>query len=503
MTELIFEKSVAGRKGVRVPNSEFPVESLQKIIPRKYLRKKPPALPEVGELQVVRHYVELSKKNFSIDEHFYPLGSCTMKYNPKIHEKIAGHERFCSIHPLNREEDLQGVFEVIYETEQALAKIAGLDVCTTQPAAGAQGELTGLLLIRALLRQKGKMEKDIVLIPDSAHGTNPATCAMAGLVPVQVKSNEQGLLDIEDLKAKANDKVCALMITNPNTLGIFESNIEKICDIVHSTGGYVYMDGANMNALVGMARPGEFGIDVMHFNLHKTFTTPHGGGGPGCGAVAAREMFKPFLPHPRIVKENGRFRLDWNSADSIGKLTTYLGNVGMIIRAYVYIKTLGDEGLREMSRTAVMNANYMYALLKEHFPARFKYPKGRCMHEVVLSNLPLAKKFHVRMTDIAKRLLDYGFHPPTIYFPLIVPEAMMIEPTETETVETIEAFANALIKIKQEAMSNPQLVQGAPYKTPVKRVDELTAARQPVLRWTPPKKNSGKRREPHRQVAGA
>jgi glycine dehydrogenase subunit 2 len=479
----IFEKSHSGRStpyfAAAGPN-EKPVSAL---LPAKVLRTHPPGLPEVSELEIVRHFTELSHRTFSIDGNFYPLGSCTMKYNPKINEKIAAMAGFAKLHPLQPTETVQGLLEIMWSLERMLAEISGMDAVTLQPAAGAQGELTGILLIRSHHADRKQDSRTEILIPDSAHGTNPATATLSGYKTVSVKSDERGGVDLSDLKAKLSERTAGMMITNPSTLGLFEENIQSIVEFVHKAGGLVYMDGANMNAIQGKARPGDFGIDVMHFNLHKTFSTPHGGGGPGSGPVACKKFLEPYLPVPRIIKEAGAFKFDAAQSKSIGKVKAFWGNIGMHIRAYTYIRFHGPEGLRRNAEHAVLNANYLMSLLKKRF--RVAYPRI-CMHEFVLDNTPYAKKYGVRTLDMAKRLLDFNVHPPTIYFPLIVHEAMMIEPTETENRETLDSFAEALLKIADEAKTDPEKVRKAPHTMPVKRLDEVRAAKNPNVRWCTP-----------------
>jgi glycine dehydrogenase subunit 2 len=438
-------------------------------------------LPEVAELEVVRHYVRLSQKSFSIDTNFYPLGSCTMKYNPKINEKIAALPGFARIHPHQPASEVQGALQVMHDLQGYLAEISGMDAVTLQPAAGAQGELTGILVIRAFHAERGQGHRSEVLIPDSAHGTNPATCTLAGYKAVSVKSNARGGVDLDDLKKKLSDKTAALMITNPSTLGLFEEEIVTICRMLHEAGAQVYMDGANMNAIQGITRPGDFGVDVMHFNLHKTFSTPHGGGGPGSGPVACKKHLEPYLPVPRVVKRDDAYALDYDRPKTIGRVKAFYGNFGMHVRCYAYIRTHGPDGLRRNAENAVLNANYLKSRVAGRFQIAYDRP---CMHEFVINGNPL-RKLGIRTLDVAKRLLDYGFHPPTIYFPLIVPECMMIEPTESENRETLDAFAEALMKILDEAKANPDLVHHAPHTMPVGRLDELKAAREPIVRYKP------------------
>ncbi|MBI5359312.1 MAG: aminomethyl-transferring glycine dehydrogenase subunit GcvPB [Planctomycetes bacterium] len=477
---LIFELSRPGRVGCNLPACDVPQKELSALIPARHLRTAPPGLPEVSELDIVRHYTRLSQKNFSVDTNFYPLGSCTMKYNPKVNEKVVCGFQFARLHPYQPEETVQGVLQVMYEMQEMLAEISGMDAVTVQPAAGAHGELTGLMLVKAYLKSKGQEKRTTVLIPDSAHGTNPASCTLCGFKTKQIKSSANGCVDVKDLEEHLDETTAAVMITNPNTLGIFEENIVEICDRIHKHGGQVYMDGANLNAIVGITKPGMFGIDVMHFNLHKTFSTPHGGGGPGSGPVGVRKHLVEFLPVPVIRKEGHQYKLDYNLPKTIGKVRAFYGHTAILLRAYAYIRTLGGEGLKKVAENAVLNANYLLALLKDHYDLHYK---KQCMHEFVLSGSRQKKKNDVRTLDIAKRLLDYGFHPPTVYFPLIVHEAIMIEPTETESKQTMEEFAGALIKIAKEIEENPELVRTAPHTMPIKRADEVRAAKEPILRW--------------------
>ncbi|MDR7465882.1 MAG: aminomethyl-transferring glycine dehydrogenase subunit GcvPB [Armatimonadota bacterium] len=476
---VIFELSTPGRIGASYPEPDVPRRPLNALLPADQIRQVPPGLPEVSELDVVRHYTRLSHRNFSIDEGFYPLGSCTMKYNPKIHEDAARLPGFSRLHPYTMPEDAQGALELIWELEQALAEISGMDRVTFQPAAGAHGELTGILMIRAYFEARGE-RRTKVIVPDSAHGTNPATAAMAGYQVITVKSDARGNLDVQALREAMDSSVAAIMLTNPNTLGLFEEHIVEVEEIVHGRGGQMYLDGANFNAILGVTRPGDQGFDVMHMNLHKTFSTPHGGGGPGAGAVGVKAHLVPFLPVPVVEKEGDRFRLDYDRPQSIGKIRAFYGNFGNLIRAYAYIRSMGADGLRQVAETAVLNANYVLARLRD----RFDLPYDRlCKHEFVLSGTRQKKQYGVTTRDMAKRLLDYGFHAPTIYFPLIVDEAIMIEPTETESKRTLDEFIEAMRAIDREAQENPQIVHDAPHTTPVRRLDEVRAARQPDLRW--------------------
>ena len=480
MSELIFEKSVPGRRGYRLPAHDGPQRPLRDLLPAEHLRRQPPRLPEASELDVVRHYTRLSQRNFSVDTHFYPLGSCTMKYNPKLNDRIASWSRFADMHPLHPASCAQGLLRLLYELEQLLCEITGMHAFTLQPAAGAQGELTGLKMVRAYHRAK-RQDRSTILIPDSAHGTNPASASLSGFQVMELKSNAHGLIDLAELRGRLSNDVAALMLTNPNTLGLFERDILAITALCHEHGALVYMDGANMNALLGLAKPGDMGVDLLQLNLHKTFSTPHGGGGPGAGPVGVSRSLEPFLPVPRVRKTGKRFVWDERGRRSIGRVHAFYGNVGVLVRAYIYIRTLGREGLERTGRAAILNANYLKARLADVFPVPFA---GRCLHEFVVSLTPL-KACGVTAWDVAKRLLDYGFYAPTVYFPLVLDEAFMIEPTETESRETLEAFANALRGIAQEARTNPELLRRAPHQLPVNRVDDVKAAREPNVRWTP------------------
>lgn len=471
--KLLFEKSVNGRKGYTLPKLDVPEQPIGEFIPSKFIRKNAAALPEISENEVVRHFVRLSNMNYHIDKGFYPLGSCTMKYNPKVNEVTSAMAGFANLHPLSPEEFSQGALRLMYELGEYLKAISGMEGVTLQPAAGAQGEFTSLLMIRAYHNSKGK-PRNIILVPDSAHGTNPASVTISGFKSVNVKSNIHGTIDIEDLKRNLNDDVAAIMITNPNTLGIFESDIVAIEKLVHEAGALMYMDGANLNALLSIVRPGDMGFDAVHINLHKTFSTPHGGGGPGAGPVTVSKLLEPFLPTPLITKTGNQYHLKNNREKSIGRIHTFFGNFGMLVRAYTYIRMIGAEGLRDISENAIINANYLLSRLKDHFDVSYNETP---MHEFVLSG-EKQKNRGIRVMDIAKRLLDYGFHAPTTYFPLIVKEALMIEPTETETKETLDAFADALIKINEEITTNPALILTAPQTTPVKRLDDARGTKQ-------------------------
>lgn len=466
---LVFELSTPGAVGCSLPASDVPQTALPAGLARGAL-----ALPDLDELTVVRHFTRLSQKNYSIDTHFYPLGSCTMKYNPRANEAAAGMPGWRNIHPLVGAKHSQGALELIYRLQESLAEIGGFRAVSLQPAAGAHGELSGVLMIRKYHLDRGDTKRVKMLIPDSAHGTNPASCSMAGFVTQTIPSGKDGNIDMRALKSALDDTVAGIMITNPNTLGLFEKNIEKIARLVHAAGGLVYGDGANMNALTGVFKPGMSGIDVMHFNLHKTFSAPHGGGGPGSGMVAAGKTLAPFLPGPVAVRKGKTFGLAVPER-SIGHVKAFYGNFGVLVRAYAYILALGGTGLRRVAENSVLNANYLKARLENHY--KVKYPRS-CMHEFVAMG-DLAPGIHT--LDIAKRLIDYGFHPPTIYFPLIVPEALMIEPTETENKRTLDQFVQAMIDIAEEAKASPELLHDAPATSPIGRLDEVAAARNPVL----------------------
>lgn len=474
---LIFEMSKPGRIGYSIPACDVPQAEPSKLIPAHLLRSKPAELPEVYEVDVIRHYTALSRRNFGIDNGFYPLGSCTMKYNPKMNEDAARIPGFARIHPYQPSASLQGALELMYRLQQDLAAITGMDKVTLQPAAGAQGEWTGLMMIRAYHEKRGE-QRTKVIVPDSSHGTNPASATAAGFETVTIRSNEQGLVDPEALRAAVGPDTAALMLTNPNTLGLFEEHIAEIADIVHEAGGLLYYDGANSNAIMGITRPGDMGFDVVHLNLHKTMSTPHGGGGPGAGPVGVKAKLIPFLPVPTVEKaDNGTYYLDLGKPDSIGRVKAFYGNFGILVRAYTYIRSYGPEGLRRVSECAVLNANYMRKCLSPYYSV----PYDRlCKHEFVMSGKGL-QAYGVRTLDVAKRLLDFGYHPPTIYFPLNVEECIMIEPTETESKEMLDAFIDAMIQIAHEAEHEPELVLGAPHTTPVRRLDEAQAARRPVL----------------------
>lgn len=475
---LIFEISRPGRQGVKLPANDVPSQPLSALIPETSLRQEAVALPEVSEIDAIRHYTRLSRLNYGVDIGFYPLGSCTMKYNPKINEDMANLPGFTQLHPYQPEQTVQGALALMYHTQGYLAEITGMDEVSLHPAAGAHGELAGLLIIKAYLKHKGE-NRTKVIIPDAAHGTNPATAIMAGFETVEVKSDERGNVDVEALKAVVDENTAALMLTNPNTLGLFEEHIQEVAAIVHDAGGLLYYDGANMNAIMGISTPGDMGFDVVHLNIHKTFSTPHGGGGPGSGPVGVKADLIPFLPKPMVTKDQDSYRLNYDSQLSIGKMRSFHASFGVVIKAYTYIMTQGAAGLKSASEHAVLNANYLMHKLSPHL----QIPYQRiCMHEFVCQPKGL-KEQGVRTLDLAKRMMDYGYHPPTVYFPLIVEEAMMMEPTETESKETLDEFAANLGKIVAEATEDPELVKGAPYNTPVGRLDEVTAARNPILRY--------------------
>ncbi len=483
----IFERGAPGRRASHLPDMDVPTRPRDELLPARFRRAQAPKLPEVSEPEIVRHYVRLSKRNFDLDSGFYPLGSCTMKYNPKLHERAAalpGHSR---LHPLQRPERAQGALELMWNLQRALAEVAGLPHVSLQPSAGSHGELAGVLLTRAYHEDRGDA-RDIVLTPDTAHGTNPATVTMAGYRVVGVGTNADGGVDLDDLREKATDRVACLMLTNPNTLGLFDPNITEIAEIVHDVGATLYYDGANLNAIMGISRPGDMGFDIVHFNLHKSFTQPHGGGGPGAGPIAVSDRIAPYLPVPLVSRTETSvgpvFDLVGDLPKTIGRLRGFQGNYGVFVRAYAYICSLGGEGLRRASEVAVLNANYLRALLRA--PGVGEYlatPFDRhCMHEFVVSGGPMKRELGIRTLDLAKRMLDFGVHPPTVYFPQLIDECLLIEPTETETRETLEAFAQIIQEILAEARSSPETARNAPYTTPVRRLDEATAARSPILR---------------------
>ena len=480
----IFEKGRPGRRAFSPPALDVPSRHPDELLPAALRRREPARLPEVSEPELVRHYVRLSRRNFDLDSGFYPLGSCTMKHNPRLHERVAALPGHARLHPLQDPSRAQGALELMWTLQRALGEIAGLPEVCLQPSAGSHGELAGVLLARAYHEDRGETRLK-VLTPDTAHGTNPATVTMAGLEVVKVGTNASGGVDVDDLRAKASSDVCCLMLTNPNTLGIFDENIEEIASIVHGVGATLYNDGANLNAVMGISRPGDMGFDIVHFNLHKSFTQPHGGGGPGSGPIAVASHIAPFVPTPVIVRgESGTFDLDYDRPRSIGRLRGFQGNYGCFVRAYAYIRSLGASGLRDVSETAVLNANYLLARLQrdglaELLPLAYG---DRCMHEFTLSGAPMKRELGIRTLDLAKRLLDHGVHPPTVYFPLLVDEALLIEPTETETKETLDAFADAVAAVLREAREDPSIALQAPYTTPVRRLDEAAAAKRPVIR---------------------
>jgi glycine dehydrogenase subunit 2 len=499
----IFERGAPGRRAFVPPPSGVPERPLDELIPARLRRREEPKLPEVSEPELVRHYVRLSRRNFDLDSGFYPLGSCTMKHNPRLHERVAALPGHARLHPFQEPALAQGALELMWRLERALSEIAGLPHISLQPSAGSHGELAGVLLTRAYHDDRGD-RRTKVLTPEAAHGTNPATVTMAGYEVVKVGTNAEGGVDIDDLRAKADTDVACLMLTNPNTLGLFDSNIEEIAKIVHGVGATLYYDGANLNAVMGISRPGDMGFDIVHFNLHKTFTQPHGGGGPGSGPIAVSDRIEPYLPRPVIVRREDagdaelEFDLDYDRPKSIGRLRGFHGNYGCFVRTYAYICSLGAAGLRDASEVAVLNANYLLARLGElgvwdmlapvygRLADSSRAPDGpervRCMHEFVLSGAPMKRELKIKTLDLAKRLLDHGYHPPTVYFPLVVDEALLVEPTETETRETLDAFAEAIAEILREAREDPTIAREAPHGTPVRRLDEASAAKRPVLR---------------------
>jgi glycine dehydrogenase subunit 2 len=474
--KLIYEKSRAGRRAGTLPNPGLPVPEL----PEELRRSEPPRLPELSEPELVRHFTALSTRNFGIDTGFYPLGSCTMKYNPRVNERLVGLPGFRDLHPLQDEDGAQGALELMWRLQEILGEVAGLPAVSLQPAAGSQGELTGLLLMRAYFDEKGELEqRRKVVIPDTAHGTNPASVTMAGFEVLPVATDARGNVDVEDLRAKVDGTTAGLMLTNPSTLGLFDENIEQIAGIFHGSGALMYYDGANLNAVCGISRPGDMGFDIVHYNLHKTFSQPHGGGGPGGGPIAVRETLEPYLPVPAVVRDGERFRLDFDRPRSIGKVRGFTGPFGVFVRSYAFIRMWGPR-LREMSEVAVLNANYLLARIRDSY----ELPYDRlCMHEFVVSARRLKREHGVTALDVAKRLMDSDFHPPTIYFPLVVPEALMVEPTETEAKETLDAFADAMVEIAREAAEEPQLLKEAPHGRPVERLDEVKAAKRAVVRY--------------------
>ena len=498
-TLTVFERSRPGRRAFVAPSDDVPAVPVEELLPARAIRERPAELPEISEPELVRHYTTLSSKNFHLDEGFYPLGSCTMKHNPKLHERVAALPGHARLHPAQDPLYAQGALELMHRLQEALCEIAGLPHVSLQPSAGSHGELAGLLLTRAYHEDRGE-RRTRVLTPDTAHGTNPATVTMAGYEVVKVGTAPDGGVDLDDLRDKTSDDVACLMLTNPNTLGLFDRNIEEIAGVVHDAGATLYYDGANLNAVMGIARPGDMGFDIVHFNLHKTFTQPHGGGGPGAGPIACSDRIEPFLPVPQVVErrgENGsagvRYDLDYERPKTIGKLRGFQGNFGVFVRTYAYIRSLGGDGLKDVSQVAVLNANYLKALLAqagigEYLPIAFD---RTCMHEFVLSGRGAKEQLGVKTLDLAKRMLDHRVHPPTVYFPLLVDEALMIEPTETETKERLDHFADVVREILAEAAEDPEIARTAPHTTPVRRLDEAGAAKRPVVRWRPGVDNPG------------
>lgn len=484
-SKTLFEKSTPGQRGVSLPESGVPFQDPAQDLPSHLIRKQAAELPELNELAVMRHFVNLSHKNHAIDTGFYPLGSCTMKYNPKVNEKVAALPGFADLHPYQPLEQIQGALELLYQLGQSLAAIVGLPGCSLQPAAGAHGELAGMMMIKAYHQQQGQSQRSKVLVPDSAHGTNPSSASMCGYEVVTLRSASNGQVDMQHLKELINthsDSIAALMMTNPNTLGIFEENILEISERIHQTGALLYYDGANLNAIMGMARPGDMGFDVVHLNLHKTFSTPHGGGGPGAGPVLVRDILEPYLPSPVVIKTAaGSFALDNERPLSIGRVRSFYGNFGVLVRAYAYIRAMGPDGLKQASQDAVLNANYLRHHLKQFF--ELPHDQRPCMHEFVLSAQQTKKEHGVNALSIGKRLIDFGIHPPTVYFPLIVPEAMMIEPTETESHETLDHFIEVMKQIHHEIQTQPEFVNQAPHQAKIQRVDEARANRKPSINW--------------------
>jgi glycine dehydrogenase subunit 2 len=474
--KLIYEKSQPGRRGGELPRYELPAADL----PDELRRADPPRLPELAEPEILRHFTELSTRNFGIDTGFYPLGSCTMKYNPRVNERLVMLPGFRDLHPYQEEDGIQGALEVMWRLQEALVEISGLHACSLQPAAGSQGELTGLMLMRAYFGDRGEGDqRDTIVTADTAHGTNPASVTMAGYKLAKVETDARGNVDVAHLREMVNDRTAGLMLTNPSTLGLFDEHIEEIAKIFHDAGALLYYDGANLNAVCGLSRPGDMGFDIVHINLHKTFSQPHGGGGPGGGPIVVRDKLEPFLPVPAVVRGEEGFRLDFDRPKSIGKVRGFTGPFGVFVRSYAYIRSYGPR-LRQMSETAVLNANYLLARLKEAYDLPYE---RLCMHEFVLSARSLKRGHGISALDVAKRLMDYGFHPPTIYFPLVVPEALMIEPTETEPKETLDAFADAMVAIAQEAVDDPHVIREAPHGRPVRRLDEVKAAKRAVVKY--------------------
>ncbi|MDD4803253.1 MAG: aminomethyl-transferring glycine dehydrogenase subunit GcvPB [Syntrophomonas sp.] len=479
MNKLVFEKHVKGSNSFTLPPCDISEESVSQCIPELFLRREDTALPELSEVEAVRHFTNLSKRAYGVDNGFYPLGSCTMKYSPKINEWAARLPGLAGLHPYQPEDTVQGALQLYYEMQEMLSEITGMDGFSLQPAAGAHGEMTGIMAIKAYHQHRQDNKRTKMMVPDSAHGTNPATANVVGYDVIEVKSNQRGLVDLDDLRAKMNDEIAGLMLTNPNTLGLFEEDIREIAAIVHDGGGLLYYDGANLNGIVGVARPGDMGFDVVHVNLHKTFSTPHGGGGPGSGPVGVKSILLDFLPIPLVIKKGDQYEFDYERPLSIGKVRNFYGNFGVIVKAYAYIKSLGGTGLKEACEHAVLNANYLRHQLREDYNIAMDV---LCKHEFVINSKKQAANGITTM-DIAKRLIDYGYHPPTVYFPMIVSEAMMIEPTETESKDRLDEFVQTMHNIAEEAANDPDLVIHAPHNAVIKRVDEVTAARKPIVKW--------------------
>ncbi|MFO7731224.1 MAG: aminomethyl-transferring glycine dehydrogenase subunit GcvPB [Spirochaetia bacterium] len=480
--KLIFERSREGRRGFRVPDLDVPARKPEEMVDKKYLRVNETVLPEVSEVDVIRHYTRLSQKNYCVDLGFYPLGSCTMKYNPKINEVTAALPGFAGMHPLQPQKTAQGILELMYDLTERLCEVTGMSWGTLQPFAGAHGEFTGMKFFKSYFKKRGDFGRTKVLVPDSAHGTNPASAHISGFDVVEVKSNEKGMVSVEDLKQHLDENLAGIMLTNPNTLGLYEEDIGEIAELVHEAGGLLYYDGANLNAIMGKSRPGDMGFDVVHLNLHKTFSTPHGGGGPGSGAVMVNKKLEPFLPAPTVRKRGSEYYLDHDIPDTMGRISGFYGNIAVLVRAYTYILTMGYDGLKRASELAVLNANY----LKEKLKGRYFLPYDRvCKHEFVLSAQKLKDAYGVNGTDVAKALLEFGIHAPTVYFPLIVHEAMMFEPTETESRESLDNFIEVMHEIADLAEKDPDKLHEMPTSTPVRRVDQVQAAKHPVVRWQP------------------
>jgi glycine dehydrogenase subunit 2 len=479
---LIFELSKPGRRGYRLPQPDVPSQAPASLLEPHLLRERKPELPEASEVDVIRHYTALSRRNYGVDLGFYPLGSCTMKYNPKVNEEVASLEGFRRLHPLQPEDSVQGILELMNQLLRVLSEVTGMSWGTLQPFAGAHGEFTGMKLFKACFEKRGEKDRTRILVPDSAHGTNPASAHLAGFDVVEIGSDDRGLVSLESVREHLDESLAGIMLTNPNTLGLFEQDILEISKAIHDAGGLLYYDGANLNAIVGKVRPGDMGFDVVHLNLHKTFSTPHGGGGPGAGPVLVSDTLLPFLPVPEVVKRPDGYHLENNRPDSIGRLSGFYGNVAVMVRAYAYLLSMGRDGLARVGELAVLNANY----LKERLKSSFALPYDRvCKHEFVLSARELKEHYDVTALDVAKRLLDFGIHPPTVYFPLIVAEALMIEPTETESIEVLDRFIEVMQRIAREAKEKPEILKQAPTATPVRRIDEVLAARKPVVRWRP------------------